>query len=473
MREMMDFRPYIVNIDCINISCSMADTAEPAHTGWLSAAEAARRLGIKRETLYAYVSRGMLTRRRETGGRESRFDPAEVARLAERTRSGGRAGRLDIVIDSALTLLDPAGRIWYRGWDVETACRMASFEEVADWLWTGGSRVEVMAPGHTTGPRHVTRVPVPFEAPAEILSVARRAAGSLGPDTAPIDRLRVGLAAAATADPLRFDRRPDAVAAAGRRIIATLVDVLPPAGSAQAGSALAGPAPAGGPGSSGEPGSSGGPLPSVAERLWSRLCGSPASPSQVAVLDAALVLLADHEMASSTLAARVAASTWADPYLVVTAGLAALGGPLHGSVGDRLVPMLREAVERGAAEAIAGRWRLGEKVGGFGHVVYTERDPRAAALWGLLQAAWSGDRLIEATDDVIATVTAHGDTFPNVDLMLAALVGASGMAEGSAEVIFAVARTAGWLAHAIEEYNYRLRFRLRAAYVGAAPGTDR
>jgi citrate synthase len=105
--------------------------------------------------------------------------------------------------------------------------------------------------------------------------------------------------------------------------------------------------------------------------------------------------------------------------------------------------------------------------------VYTERDPRAAALWGLLQAAWSGDPLIEATDDVIAAVTAHGDTFPNVDLMLAALVGASGMAEGSAEVIFAVARTAGWLAHAIEEYNYRLRFRLRAAYVGAAPGTDR
>jgi citrate synthase len=187
------------------------------------------------------------------------------------------------------------------------------------------------------------------------------------------------------------------------------------------------------------------------------------------VLNAALVLLADHEMASSTLAARVAASTWADPYLVVSAGLAALGGPLHGSVGDRVVPMLREAVARGAAEAIAGKLRLGDKVGGFGHLVYTDGDPRANTLWPLLQAAWPADPVIQATGDVIAGVTAHG-TFPNVDLMLGALVASAGMMEGSAEVIFAVARTAGWLAHAIEEYEHRLRFRLRAAYVGAAPG---
>ena len=99
-----------------------------------------------RETLDAYVSRGMLTSERQASGRESRFDPAEVARLAERTRSGGRAGRLDIVIDSALTLLDPAGKLWYRGWDAEAACREASFEDVAEWLWTGASRREDIAP---------------------------------------------------------------------------------------------------------------------------------------------------------------------------------------------------------------------------------------------------------------------------------------------------------------------------------------
>jgi len=423
----------------------------PPETGWLTTAEAARRLGIKRETLYAYVSRGMLTRRQQPGSRESRFDPAEIARLAERTRSGGRAGSLEVVVDSSLTLLDPAGRLWFRGKDAELACQEQSFEEIAEWLWTGTPM--------SAGDRQ------PFEAPAAVLGVARNAVAALDPAAPMMDRIRVGLAAAATADPLRFDRRPDAVAAAGRRIISVLVDVLPvPRAGARGVSAGGG---AAGPVRSGHGDAGAAP---IAERLWARLCPLPGSPEQIAVLNSALVLLADHEMASSTLAARVAASTWADPYLVVTAGLAILGGPLHGGVGDRIVPMLRDAVERGAPEAMAARWRLGEAVAGFGHLVYTGRDPRAATLWPLLKAAWPGHPVIDATGEVVAAVTAHGETFPNVDLMLAALVASAGMVEGSAEVIFAIARTAGWLAHAIEEYEHRLRFRLRAAYLGPAPG---
>jgi citrate synthase len=421
---------------------------------WLSAEEAARRLGIKRETLYAYVSRGMLSRRRPAGGRESRFDPAEVARLAGRARSGGRSGSLDLVIDSALTLLEPGGRLWFRGWDAEEACTTASFERVAAWLWTGQAEAFDEAP---------------FAAPDAVLAVAQAAAGLLPVGTPPFDRARVAVAAAATADPLRFDRRPDGVAAAGRRIVALVVDSLPPAGRDARGGADAEAAGAGQLGADGES-EVGAGTSSIAQRLWSRLCPEPGSPEQVAVLNAALVLLADHEMASSTLAARVAASTWADPYLVVSAGLAVLGGPLHGSVGDRLVPMLNEAVARGAAEALAGRWRLGEKVGGFGHLVYTKRDPRAAALWPLLQGAWPSSAIVGATAEIIEAVVVHGDTFPNVDLMLATLVGAADMVEGSAEVIFSVARTAGWLAHAIEEYRHHLRFRLRAAYVGPAVG---
>ena len=394
--------------------------------------------------------------------------------MAEHRRSGsGRAGATEVVIDSALTLLDPAGRLWFRGWDAEIACRTASFEQMAEWLWTGPLAAGSLAAGPlAAGP------PVAFAAPADVLDAARRAVSSLGPATPPVDRVRVALAAAATADPLRFDRRPDAVAAAGRRIVAVMVDALAaprPAGNPLSvrSEALAAPHAARDPrtarGAMAAPHSAEGTT--VAERLWSRLSPTPGTAEQRAVLNAALVVLADHEMASSTLAARVAASTWADPYLVVTAGLATLGGPLHGSVGDRMVPVLEDAVARGAAEAIAERWRLGENVWGFGHRVYTNRDPRAETLWLLLQAAWPGDELIEATGEVIVAVTAHGKTFPNVDLMLGALVGAAGMVEGSAEVIFAVARTVGWLAHAIEEYPHALRFRLRAAYTGPAPAS--
>jgi citrate synthase len=394
---------------------------------WLSANEAAHRLGIKRETLYAYVSRGMLASRRVPGTRESRFDRKEIARLAARARPTGRVGAFEVVIDSGLTLLEPDGGLWYRGWDATEACRQASFEEVARWLWgSGGS-------------------PAAFAAPATVLSAARSAVAPLAPSAHPLDRMRVALMAAATADPLRFDRRPDAVAACGSRIIAVMVDSLATAPSPQPG-----------------------PVESVASRLYSVLGATAGNDQEVAALDAALVLLADHEMATSTLAARVAASTWADPYLVVSAGLGALGGPLHGGAGDLVAPFLRACAQVGAAEAVGGRMRLGEAVEGFGHVVYRTRDPRAEALLPFLESAWPGHPILAAARDVTEIVTEHG-TFANIDLMLGALVASSGMVEGSAEAAFAVARTAGWLAHAIEEYGHRLRFRLRAAYTGPSP----
>ena len=145
----------------------------------------------------------------------------------------------------------------------------------------------------------------------------------------------------------------------GRALIATLVDSLP---------VVRGAAP---------PPEQG----AVAERLWSRLSPS-AHHRLVRLLDTALVLLADHELAASTLAARVAASTWADPYLVVQAGLATLGGPLHGgaSAGARRLIHEVDAGPAGPAEAVGSRLRDQQRIPGFGHRVYRERDPRAEAL---------------------------------------------------------------------------------------------
>src|SRR4051794_3913178 len=124
-------------------------------TTWLTAEQAAARLGVKAETLYAYVSRGALTSEREPGTRRSRYLLADVERLAARRRSGGRAGGLDIIVETALTRLDPTGRLYYRGWDVDDAVREAGFEEVANWLWTG------------------RREAVAFEAPPALLRAAR------------------------------------------------------------------------------------------------------------------------------------------------------------------------------------------------------------------------------------------------------------------------------------------------------------
>lgn len=143
------------------------------------------------------------------------------------------------------------------------------------------------------------------------------------------------------------------------------------------------------------------------------------------------------------------------------------GRSAHGSVGDLVAPMIAEAVETGAAEAVSGRWRLAETVAGFGHPVYREEDPRAEALWPFLQTAWPRHPVVKVAAEMAALVT---NSFRNIDFALGTLVAAAGMVPGAAEAIFAVARTAGWLAHGSEEYGHRLRYRLRAAYTGPAPG---
>lgn len=391
---------------------------------WLTTEKAAERLGVKPETLYAYVSRGLIGSEREPGGRRSRYLRADVERLAARQRSGGRAGGLEIVVETELTLLDPAGHLYLRGWDVERAVDEATFETVATWLWTG------------------EREDVEITAPPDLLRTVRRLTAALV-DVPQPDRMRTVLAAVRSTDPFRNDRRPEAVAATGRTIIAAIVESLPALHDTDA--------------------------TSVAGRLWSRLTPRPGTARDIALLDATLVLLADHELAASTLAARVAASTWADPYLVVQAGLAALGGPLHGGASEQSRALLREVVGGdSAAEAIGRRLAAGELVPGFGHRVYQERDPRADVLLQRL-ATRRATAVARAGDEVLDTMAARRLPFPNIDFSLAIMAERFEMIDGASETIFAVARTVGWLAHAIEEYRHRLRFRPRAVYAGPAP----
>ncbi len=390
---------------------------------WLTAEESAGVLGVKPETLYAYVSRGLVERERIPGDRRSRYRRTDIERFAARQRSGaGRAGGLEILIETSLTLLEPEGRLFYRGWEVGDAARSASFETVATWLWTGDRMSD----------------PQPFDTPTELAREVGRVTAALGP--APVDRIRAVLAAVRSLDPLRHDRRPSAVAAHGRAIVAIAVDALPALGS-----------PIG---------------DSVAARLWSRLTERRPTRRDIELLDATLVLLADHELAASTLAARVAASAWAGPYLFVLAGLATLGGPLHGGASEQARALLVEIRDRvPAAEAVDARLADGHRIPGFGHSVYVTCDPRADVLLDDLFRGRSNPSL-RAGRDLLAVMDSRGLPFPNIDLALAVLTEAHAMVPNAGIIIFAVARIAGWLAHAIEEYEYRLRFRPRAVYVG-------
>jgi citrate synthase len=422
-----------------------------AHGQRLSSAEAATRLGVKPATLYAYVSRGLLRSQRAPDGRTTTFDPAEVERLARRGRRRGRldpAGTAapagppapspvgDLVIASELTSID-GGVLRYRGLDASELAGRYSFEQVAGWLWTG------RLGGWTR-----------WRAEESAVAVAAGCQAALPAGTLPLDRLRVAAAALAAADELRFELHPDAVVTTGRALIAGLVDSLPALGPTVA-------APDGGARLHAE---------AVAARLWRRLCPVPPGPGMVDVLDVALVLAADHELAASAVAARVAASVQADPYAVVGTGLGAVSGALHGGLSLAAETLLAEiGTPERARRVIGDRLRWGEQVPGLGHSLYPDGDPRAACLLAWLGRAAAGSDRLAVVEAVVDAVRRRRLPAPNVDFALAAVAFVAGMTRGAAETVFAVGRIAGWLAHALEEYQRRTPIRPRALYTGPAP----
>lgn len=394
----------------------------------LTAAQAARRLGVKVETVYAYVSRGVLGRTLAEDGRTSRFDTREIDALARRGRprqGAARAGTVEVSLATSITGIQ-GDRLVFRGHDAATLARQTSFEAVAELLWTG------------VLPEQPLAWPKPAHEPLRGLRLSETAS--------PLDHLCVATSLLSAAHPLRVDLRPPRVAQHARVLIASLPEALPFA----SGASPSRPARA----------------RSVAERLLARLSPLPATGARVRLLDAALVLLADHELATSTLAARVAASTRADPFAVVLAGFGAVSGPLHGKAAVSVQRLIAEARDSSAEAAIARVVANSERIPGFGHPVYRGTDPRAACLLGELKALAKPDEraLLEGLAQLGTRASSHE---PNVDFALGAVAYALGMPLGSTEAVFAIARTAGFIAHAIEEYGETpLRFRARSIYLG-------
>ncbi len=209
----------------------------------------------------------------------------------------------------------------------------------------------------------------------------------------------------------------------------------------------------------------------LARRLWSRLSPHAADDPSIAVLQAALVLLIDHGFAASTLAARVAASAWANPYGVVSAGLGVVEGQLHGAASGLAHRMLTEALQRGnPAGVVSDHLRTGRPVPGLGHRLYRGEDPRAVALFALLERVPAAEEPLAAARSVVRAAARDTPVHANVDLALAVLSVAAGMPAEAGETVFTVARTAGWIAHALEEYREPpLRMRLVGQYHGPRP----
>jgi citrate synthase len=332
-----------------------------------------------------------------------------------------------MVIESRVTVLGE-DRPYYRGRDALDLAATDTYEQVARWLWTGETEDE-----------HAWR------ARPEAVAVARAAQSGLPADTLPLERLQMITVALATVDPLRLTLDPAAVVDAGRNLIAGMVEALPPGDLTPEGAA-------------------------IPARLWSRLTTAEPRPELVDTLRSALVLLADHELAASTLAVRVAASVRADPYAAVGAGLGVLGGTLHGGISLGVQALFEEIAEPGrAARVIDERLRRGERIPGFGGAVYPGGDGRASRLLEMVRSAAPGHPGVALADAILAATGARRLRDPNIEFALATLTAVGGMVRGAGEAVFAVARTAGWLAHALEEYARESPIRPRAVYTGPAP----
>lgn len=377
--------------------------------------EAAAWLGVKPATVYAYVSRGLLPRVRGED-RRSRFAVNDLERVSAGLGPSQRWLSVDTVRSRLTTVRD--GSLHYRQLDAVTLAQTASFEEAAEWLWTGERTSQVA-----------------WEADSAAVELGSAVQRQLPPSTLPLDRLHVGAAAIALTDPLRYQVRQRAAILTGRQLISSLVDSLPElAPSTQPSSAAA--------------------TQAVARRLWARLSADPITATGERATNGALVLLLDHDLSLSALAARMAASIGADPYSVVSVGLSALGAPFHSVASLAAEDLLAEIAEPDRAAVVVGdRLRRGDRLPGFGHRLHPGGDPRATLLLRLTADFAPNAERLGVAQEVIAVTARRGLPPPNIDFALAALVSVSGMVRGASEAIFGVARCAGWIAHAIDAYG--------------------
>jgi citrate synthase len=375
---------------------------------WLSADEALARLRVRPQTLYAYVSRGRVRAEPDPAEpRRSRYRASDIAALAQRKARGRKAADVargaiawgEPVLASAITTVRE-GRLYYRGEDAVRLASAATLEEVARLLRGGAGAPPdepLLAP---TGPTAAARAFAAF-------------------------------AAHAASDPPAQGRSAAELAAEAAR----LLDLMA--------AAVAGPEGAG-------------LREEEADAIHERLGRAWRAPREGwDAIRRALVLLADHELNASTFAARIAASTGASLAAAVVAGLAALSGPRHGGMAAR--------VEAFAARAARRDWR--KAMGppgpppGFGHPLYLDGDPRAAALIAAIDVP-------PALAALRAEIEAATGERANMDFALVAMRQSLQLPAEAPFALFAAARTAGWLAHAIEQIETGQLIRPRARYVG-------
>lgn len=388
----------------------------------MKTAAVADALGVQASTVYAYVSRGLLHPVQTSRARGSRFHPEEIIALKKRGR--GAAPTQDGAISEISSVV--SGSLHYRGRSALSLASTETFEQAALFVTTGRQS----SPGRA------------WHTDPTIVGTVDRLMRAAPDDIAPADRMKISLAAGGVVDPLRMDLRPVAVVATMQTLVATMVHAAWTPGCSE-------------------------PITqtSIAARLTSALSDGADAEFLTPVVEAALILLADHALAPSTVAARIAAAAHANPYSVVLTGLNVGSGSLHGDSPFAIERYLR-ALDSAKTSAAVLSELSGALTPGFGHPLYPNRDPRADAILDRLRS--SSSTRMEKVDELLTQVDRRNYPAPNAHFALAALAFVGGFRPGAAEALFATARSVGWIAHALEEYLLPSgSVRRRASYLSA------
>ena len=379
---------------------------------WMSMNEACALLGVRAQTVYAYVSRGkieVMTDPADT--RKSLYRAEDVAALARRKEAGRKHETLaantlfgaEPSIPTALTAFF-RGRPYFRGQDVIELARSASLEEAAQLLWGAEQAVDFSC---SAPPAHL-RAGVP---------------GRVAAFTA--------LGALAASGHSTRGRRTRVLHIEGQSLVGQLADAFGAASGGQ-------------------------PLHLRFAKGWKQ------SAKVAQLLRTAMVLLVDHELTSSAFAARITASTGASLPACLLAGLTTLSGPLHGDASGRVQALFSEVERLGADQVLEHHLSTGLPLAGFGHHIYPDGDPRAAALLALTEPPQVIARFIEKATELTGLQ-------PNIDVALAALMARHRLPHDAAFSLFATARSIGLLAHSLEQLEVSQVIRPRGRYVGVVP----
>ena len=349
---------------------------------------------------------------------------------------------------SGIGSVDPKGKLYYRGYSIHDLAEQSTFEETSYLLLYGS------LPTASQLEEFDTQLKAHRQLPDETLEIIR-----LTQRAHPMDVLRTAVSAMSSQDGDDvMDLSREATLRRAVRVVAAAATVVASHARMRQGEELPTPR---------------GDLGHAANFLY-MLRGEAPAPEDARLIDKDLVLHAEHGVNASTFAARVAASTRADFYAAITAGLAALKGPLHGGAAEGVMQMSQEiGSEDNAERYVTDVLKGGGRVMGFGHAVYRAVDPRSIHMKA--EAKRLGERrgqpewfsILQAVTETDAMKQrAKKGIHPNVDFWAGAVYYLLGIPDDLFVPMFAIGRMPGWAAHVLEQYSKRDLLRPRLAYEG-------